>query len=295
MANIDFEWYRSFLAVYRAGTVTLAAEARTMTQPAISQHLAALEAALGDKLFVRLPRRMMPTDRGKALYVEVVQALEQLEQVSQRFGAQPATEPLVRLGAPVEYFAEVAQPRLAHAALRLWVRFGVAPDLIASLVNNEADIVIATQRVAAPAVEYSRLEEEHFCLVGAPSRAAEVRRVSLAQLEAWLSDQPWISYGNELPIIRRFWQQVFGHRPQFQPAQVIPDLRLIAQAVGQEQGISVLPEYMCRRAVADQQLAVLWQPEAPVTNDLWLAYRKVDRQRAELKLVRRLLLGQALR
>ena len=39
-----------------------------MTQSAMSQHLAALEAETGEALFTRNPRRMVPTERGKELY-----------------------------------------------------------------------------------------------------------------------------------------------------------------------------------------------------------------------------------
>jgi len=66
---VDFEWYRSFIAVYRSGTVTGAAKARLLTQPAISQHIAALESASGHALFQRTPRKMIPTEHGKVLYL----------------------------------------------------------------------------------------------------------------------------------------------------------------------------------------------------------------------------------
>ena len=45
MAN--FEWYRSFVSIYREGLIPAAARARHMTQPALTQHLAGLEAELG--------------------------------------------------------------------------------------------------------------------------------------------------------------------------------------------------------------------------------------------------------
>lgn len=80
---IDFEWYRSFLAIYRIGTVTGAAEERGLTQPAVTQHLAALEAAVGAPLFARAGRRMLPTERGKALYTQTAQAVETLELCAQ--------------------------------------------------------------------------------------------------------------------------------------------------------------------------------------------------------------------
>ncbi len=49
----DFEWFRSFVAIYRLGSVSMAAKYRMMTQPALSQHLANLEAEVGEPLFRR--------------------------------------------------------------------------------------------------------------------------------------------------------------------------------------------------------------------------------------------------
>ena len=49
----DLNWYRNFLAVYRLGSVSGAAKARNLTQPAVSQQLGALEASVGEPLFVR--------------------------------------------------------------------------------------------------------------------------------------------------------------------------------------------------------------------------------------------------
>ncbi|MCC3421552.1 MAG: LysR family transcriptional regulator, partial [Microcoleus sp. PH2017_07_MST_O_A] len=78
---ISFEWYRSFIEVYRVGTVSGAAQVLHLTQPAVSQHVAALESALGNPLFQRTPRRMVPTDAGKRLYSQVASAIEKLESI----------------------------------------------------------------------------------------------------------------------------------------------------------------------------------------------------------------------
>lgn len=56
---VNLEWYRSFVEVYRVGTTSGAVEILHLTQPAVSQHIAALESALGVVLFQRMPRRML--------------------------------------------------------------------------------------------------------------------------------------------------------------------------------------------------------------------------------------------
>jgi len=287
---VSFDWYRSFIAIYRAGTVTAAADARFLTQPAVSQHLAALESAVGQPLFSRAPRRMVPTERGKELYAEIAGAVDTLDRTGQALLAAVNSErPLLRLGAPAEYFTEVALERLADAPFRCWVRFGQARSLLDDLERGELELVIATQRLPAAGVEYVKLAEEHFVLVGSLGHAAPpvsdppATHDASERVEAWLAAQRWISYAPELPIIRRFWQHAFGRRPDLQPALVIPDLRTIAKAVELGHGISVLPDYLCQAAVAAGRLRVLWQPPTPVANELWLAHRRVERTNANVR------------
>jgi DNA-binding transcriptional LysR family regulator len=291
---VDFDWYRSFLAIYRSGTVSGAAEARFLTQPALSQHLAALEAALGVSLFKRTARRMIPTEHGKALYSQVAQAIDTLEQVPPRFrDAGPAEHPLLRLGAPLEYFYERALERLAGAPIRLWVRFGETPALLEALERSELDLVIATQRLPGPAIEYHKIDDERFILVGSPDKQmpaiVESAGAPLADIEGWLKSTAWISYGTELPIIRRFWQQSFHQRPEIEPALVIPDLRAIAKAVELGWGISILPEYLCQAALQSGRLRILWEPPQLVVNELWLAWRRIDQADKNVQHIARLL------
>lgn len=290
----DFERYRSFVAVYRTGTASAAAEARFLTQPAVSQHVAALEAATGHRLFKRTPKGMVPTECGKKLYVQVAQAVDALERVAQGLrGALGSEVPLVRLGAPREYFHELVLGGLRDAPLRFWLRFGATEDLLGELERRELNLVVATKRLPSQAIEYEKLADERFVLVGPPDLVAPASDGSVAdrdsRVEGWLTEQRWVSYGADLPIIRRFWQQSFGRRPDVQPVLVAPDLRAILGAVELGHGISLLPDYLCREALERGRVSVLWEPPEPVKNELWTAYRKADRGDEDLQQARALL------
>src|ERR687886_834727 len=54
-------------AVVRAGSVTRAAEATHVSQPAISKQIRLLERELGVSLFHRVGRRVVPTEAGQLL------------------------------------------------------------------------------------------------------------------------------------------------------------------------------------------------------------------------------------
>lgn len=158
------------------------------------------------------------------------------------------------------------------------VRFGFPQDLLKHLRQGDLDLVIATLKIVHFDLAYQLLLEEKFWLVGPPDVKIPETYRELHQLETWLKKQSWISYGEELPIIRRFWRQVFGRRMDTTPKLIIPDLRGIRQAVENGMGFSVLPDYLCAQEVREERLTLLLSPERAITNEIWLACRKSEQQ-----------------
>ncbi|MBW4515253.1 MAG: LysR family transcriptional regulator [Timaviella obliquedivisa GSE-PSE-MK23-08B] len=286
---VNLEWYRSFVDVYRVGTVSGAAKALHLTQPAVSQHIAALESTLGMVLFQRMPRRMLPTEAGKRLYTRVVAAIEALESIPTK--ATFADAPLmIRLGTPTEFFSEYVLERLPKLENTLLVtQFGLVQDLIEQLLAKQIDCAIATQKIAKPELEYQLIFEEHFWLIGPPTavvpQSLDPTQMDLTALEQWLRSKAWIAYSEDLPIIRRFWRVVFGRRLDVNPQFIIPDLRSIREAIAQGLGYSILPDYLCTEWISDRQLTLVLQPTKAVTNSIWLAYRKSERQSQQITLL----------
>lgn len=77
--DIDLNLLRVFDAVYRARSVSRAADMLGLTQPATSQGLTRLRLLLKDALFVRAPGGVAPTPRAERLAVAVQLALGGLE------------------------------------------------------------------------------------------------------------------------------------------------------------------------------------------------------------------------
>jgi DNA-binding transcriptional LysR family regulator len=76
--SIDLNLLRLFDAVFRARSVSRAAETLGMTQPAASHGLTRLRLLLGDALFTRSPGGVSPTPRAERLAVAVESALATL-------------------------------------------------------------------------------------------------------------------------------------------------------------------------------------------------------------------------
>ena len=294
---VDLEWYRSFVEVYRVGTVSGAAQGLHLTQPAVSQHIAALESALAQTLFQRLPRRMLPTDEGKRLYTQIAAAVETLEAVTVQLPLTNAPQS-IRLGTPQEFFSEHILDRLPQSPAVLYrIRFGLAEDLINQLLSGQLDAAVATQKLPRLELEYQPIFKENFWLVAPPQTVLPMTvsgQVDLPTLEQWLRTQSLIAYSEELPIIRRFWRTVFGNRPNLVPTLVLPDLKVIQQAVTAGFGFSVLPDYLCEKMIQANALTLVLKPKTAVNNQLFLAYRKSERQSQNIQCLLNLLSPAAL-
>ena len=159
---INLEWYRSFIEVYRVGTVSGAAQVLHLTQPAVSQHLAALESALGNQLFQRTPRRMVPTEAGKRLYSQVAGAIEKLESIPHK-NSTAETPQTIRIGTAQEFFTEQILGKLPQDDRTFYtIQFGLTAELIQQLKAGKLDLVIATQKITLSDIEYELLFEENF-------------------------------------------------------------------------------------------------------------------------------------
>ncbi|GGJ40948.1 LysR family transcriptional regulator [Deinococcus roseus] len=279
----DFNWYRNFLAVYRMGSVSGAARARNVTQPTLSQQLAALEASLGEALFVRTARGMEPTERGKALYAEVADAIDRLEQVNRSRKTNVSLElPLLRLGTTPEFFQVYLLPHLKTLNLRMHVKFADPKTLHEELETGNLDLVVSTRRPTGRVLEGQILSRKHIVLVAPASFPLPEHEA----LETWLPAQHWVAHNTDILLIRKFWKDFYSSRLDIQPLLVVPDLRMVLSAVEQGLGLAVLPEFLCLEALQTGRVQRVLGPIELYSREQWImAYREADRQKDTLRQV----------
>jgi LysR family glycine cleavage system transcriptional activator len=103
---------RAFEAVARNGSVTAAAHELSVTQGAVSRHVASLEDWLGAKLFTRTPRGVEMTGKGLAYFRTLKRALDQIDSATRRL-QKNREEDLLRLKLPPTFAIRWLIPRLA--------------------------------------------------------------------------------------------------------------------------------------------------------------------------------------
>jgi DNA-binding transcriptional LysR family regulator len=272
--TVDLGLLRTFLAVYRAGSLTAAAPHLGLSQPTVTAQVRALEGRLGQQLFQRVARGVVPTSVADELASQVAPHVDALAAVAAR-GLAPAFARPVHLGGPAEFLAARVLPALAglvEEGLKLRVTVGLADDLLAGLPSGRFDLVVSTIRPRGRAVAATPLTDEEFVLVAAPTWAERIDRDLLARDPvAALRPVPLVAYAEDLPIVRRYWRGVFGTSPAGSAAVVVPDLRGVLAATAAGAGVTVLPDYLCGDALADGTLVALLRPEVPPLNTLYLA------------------------
>jgi len=160
LKRIDWNLYRSFLAVVRAGSLSGAARALGMTQPSLGRHIDALEAGLGASLFTRAQDGLRPT----ALALELQPCLESMEtavQLAERVasGAKQEARGSVRLSASQIIGGEVLPGLLANF---LFDHPNISVELVLNnanddLLKREADIAVRMVRPSQQTLLAKRL------------------------------------------------------------------------------------------------------------------------------------------
>lgn len=150
MAMPTLRQLRTFLEVIERGSITLAARALEVTQPAASQQLRALEQTLGVRLIERAEGRMLPTAAGAAIEGParraVAAAVEAAASVSPYRSGDAGR---IRLGTGATACIYVLPPLIAAVrqrmpGLELVVSTGNTPELLARVENGDLDAGIVT-------------------------------------------------------------------------------------------------------------------------------------------------------
>lgn len=113
--ELDLNLLSALHALLEHESVSAAARALGVTQPAMSRTLQRLREALGDPLLVRAGRGVVPTERARALRAPVEEAVRAVRKV---FAAPGAFDPATATGELVVALGDEAQVAFADAIVR---------------------------------------------------------------------------------------------------------------------------------------------------------------------------------
>ena len=208
-------------AINRTGSVTAAALAVGMSQPAASAMLRQLEDRLGFDLFSRERRRLSLTRSGRALLPEITNALAALDAVGKLaesmrpgktrrlvIGTVPAAGASVLPEAVLAL--QKAQPEVAVV-----LRAGTALEVVDMAVEQRIDLGVILGTAASEHVGYRLLGKPKLvCVMRADHRLAKRKSISVAEL----AGEKYVSHARHLAIGAITAQNLEAAGYEFAPA-----------------------------------------------------------------------------
>ena len=235
---------RAFCQTARLGSVSRAAEALFVSQPAITLQLQALERELGEKLFERSGRRLAPTRAGEALYELARPLVEGIDALPTAFrhalkGMDAGELNIAANSSTILYLLPriVERFRERHPDVRLSLHNTVSADGTDLLRADAVDLVVGSMHDVPGDLSYAPLHRFEQRLVMPPGHPlADKPDLTLADIGA---------HGLILPPKRQItWRLVDlvfqQNRVPYTVALEVGGWEVIKQYVAMGMGISIL-------------------------------------------------------
>jgi DNA-binding transcriptional LysR family regulator len=251
---------RAFAAVAREGSFTGAAEQLYVSQPAISKHVASLEAELGAQLVVRNRRGASLTSAGELLADYVLRAEALLANARRALAAggdaQVGTLAVAASGIPGTYLLPSVLARFheQHPAVELDFRLSTSAGALDLVRAHEVELALVGGLTVPPELESEPLVEDEVVLVGPPSLAG--RRLRARDLDGltWISREEGSATREAVESAR--WQ--IGLRSV--RVLELPSWESVKLAVASGAGIAAISRFALSSELETGALAILDVP-----------------------------------
>lgn len=181
---------QTFMKIVEFGSFTRAAEALHLTQPAVTQHIKALEDELEEQLFGRSSGGIWLTDAGHILVDYTRRILELESECKEVIRDLNPRRGRLRLGAGLTLSIFILPPLLVTFQQRqneveVVVRTGTTREVVALVLDNSVDMAIVSDPSPHHALEITHLMDDEMILVVGPNHRwverGAVGAVDLAQ------------------------------------------------------------------------------------------------------------------
>jgi len=253
---------RTFVEVYRQHSISGAARSLNLTQPAVSQHIAGLEVAIGRPLFERQSQGVLPTAAADELAADIGDKLDAAEAALSTARARSADiAGNLHIIGHADFLAEKLAPALVPLLkedIRVRLHAGDGPMVTQMLLEEHYDLGFSAHPVTDTRLKGELILSDRIMLVAAPEVA---RRLRTAQdLGQALQAEPLLAYNLERSLIDHWLEKNRIHAPGLIPALTGQDLRGLRSLLSQGFGWTLLPHYLCQSQLHSGELEEIPPP-----------------------------------
>lgn len=257
---------RSFEAVARLGSITLAATELHVTHSAISQQIKLLEQRIGLTLFIREGRGLRLNENGRLYALQIRHALEDIGEATRLVQQRPGLDELVIAVLP-SFGLNWLVPRLPSFQARFpHYRLRVKAGLLLQDLRHEAvDVAIRMGKGNWEGLLQQKLFDDELLLVASPHfNGGKLPRSAgeALQLPLIRSGESWL----------RWCEKAGVPEPGADSGLWINDSNLLMEAVRLKQGIALERRSLVEGALQRGELVQLTDISVPYDYPYWLVW-----------------------
>lgn len=287
--NISYDLYRLFYMVAEKGSITAAAEALYISQPAVSQSIRQLEEGLGCRVFLRTAKGVTLTAEGRELYSYVAAGISELEKGEKRLSALVNLDSgEMHIGASdmtLEYFLlpYLEQFHKQYPGIKLRITNGPTPETVRLLTQGKIEFGVISEPAVLPEdIQVTPVREVRDIFVCGPEyrelaekthSVQDLARYPLIMLEKGTSTRAYVDT----------W--LMEHGMERQPDFELATSSLIVQFVKRNLGIGCVVEDFARAAIDSGEIYPVKLDEKVPARNFALINRKAAMSKASEKLL----------
>ena len=275
---MNLEYLRTLVSIVEHGSLSAAARAKRISQPAVTKQVQRMELELGLPLLVRGSRRKLELtpagERVLAFAQETSARFEALErELALLKAAGPGTLSLAASTIPGEHVLPVllAEFRKAHPDVQASLSISDTADVTTKLLADTADIGIIGSVPSRPGLRLEQLTGDEIVLAVPPDHAFAGR--SAVQVEE-LRGQPLIQREEGSGTRRSVEQAVAAaglSLPAEAPALTLGSTQAILQAVAQGLGLGFVSARAAAQSEEEGRLVCVRLAGVDLSRSLYLA------------------------
>ncbi len=274
---IDNKLY-SLLKVYETKSFVAAAKELSITQPAVSQHIKALEQELNIKIFERCNGKLVVTRQGEKA-IKCAKKLAGIYNVLLQ-DLSDSKNMISHLTVGVTHTAEsnpIAEALAKYCAQDEYASIKIITDIISNLYkmlkSYEIDIAIVEGRVSDPAIRYLLLDTDYLVLAVSPNHPfAQKSMVTLDELkkERLILRLPNSGTRN---LFAAHLESNNMSINDFDIVLEVDNIATIKDLIRRDFGVSILSKSVCLDELKKGKIAVLPVENLSMIREINIAYR----------------------
>lgn len=271
LARFDLVSVRLAVACAQTGSLTAAARDSHLALAAASRRIRDLEDALGEALFERHPRGLLPTAAGRVFVKHGLTLLQTMEQLGGELAdLRRGIARHIRLCASSAAISQFLPPLLAryselHPQVHIDLEEQVSEAVAATLREGRADVAVFVEGPDTTGLDTRLFREDELVLILPAGHALARSKKPLAFVDAL--DEEWISLTAGAAMLQKQQQAALSANRPLKLRMQVRSFDAVCHMVASGLGVAILPKAATLPMVKSMKLG--WRPLA----DAWASRR----------------------